>query len=883
VTASSPTPAARQAATTGNLPASLTTFIGRDAELVKARRLLEAARLVTLTGPGGVGKSRLAVQVAASLTSEFADGAWLVELAGLSDPGLAPDQVLSALGGAEAPRQAPTESLTRHLATRRLLLVLDNCEHLISACAVLADTLLRACPGLKILATSRELLGVSGETAWPVPPLSTPEGDWSGALDALLECESVRLFVDRARRAAPDLVVDDANARHIVQICRRLDGVPLALELAAARARTLSLGEIAQRLDDRFRLLVGGPRSAPARHQTLRAALDWSYEALTPSERSLFVGLAVFAGGFTLEAATAVGTLDGPELLDTVASLVEKSLVVADRSSGTTRYHLLETVRQYGLERLVENGQAETARTRHLEWAVQLAETAGSRLHGPEQEESLRVLETEHDNLRAALDWAAAGSRIESGIRLAASLGRFWEIHGHLSEGRARLETWAGAGGTPPELRARVLTSAAVLAQRQLDAPAARRLYEEALVIRRALDDLVGTAEALHGLGNLAYMQGDVAAAEALFEENLAVARNLNDRRIEAASLLNLGVVTHSHYLRGRAPLEEVAPRATAYYEQALEIYRELGDRHGMALALENIGAMVQFLGDSARSLACHTESLALRRALGDKIGIAASARFLAYHAFRSGDYGRARGLHEEALDLEREIGNPRQIAEELTALAEVLHNEGETLRARHLLEESAVLSRRFAERFLLGRTLWLLGVIAMEDGDFDVAEQALEESRATAAADDNQRGVMWALAALARVARARGDHMTARARCQEAANMPEAAETGGALSIVTAVVAGLAVERGDFVRAGRLSGAADGLRRPMEGAVMPEWRTEGEQRDVAVAKEALGADAFNAAWSEGNAMSPADIVAYALDDPGSVHFNRAEPAPRPG
>ncbi len=674
-----------------NLPASVTTFVGED-RIEEVKVLLSTTRLLTLTGTGGAGKSRLAIEVAATLAPDYADGVWLVELAGLTNPAHVPQRVLSVLEMAETPGCHPLESLVRHLAARELLVVFDNCEHVVSACAAVADELLRAAPGLRILATSREPLRTPGEMIWAVPLLSTPPAAHVGSLDALLQYEAVRLFVDRCASAAPGLDLD-VVCPAVVAICRRLDGVPLAIELAAAQARALGIPEIARRLDDRLRLLRGGPRTAPPRHQTLRGALDWSYESLSPSQQKLFTHLSVFAGGFTLEAAEAVCP-DGADLLGTLVDLVDKSLVLCDRSGGEARYRLLETLRQYGAERLSPQGEQVALRNRHLRWAAGLVERAEVGLEGRDQRPWLDVLDMEHDNLRAGLDWAEASGANCVGLQLAASLWRFWEIRGYLSEGRSRLQALLASSDECGEaLRAKALNSAGVLAQRQSDRPAARRYFDDCVAIRRAQGDHLGTASACHGLGTLAVGERDFATARVLFQHNLEIGREMGEPRMIAASLMNLGVVVQ--FLAGRDLRDSVQAieEATCCYQESLALYRELGDAHGEAMALESLAALVSLRGHHEASRSLLRESLSIRRKLGDRIGVAASLRFLGHLAVRAGDYLVASQLHEESLTIERELGNDLQVAADLASLADIAEREGDVPAARRLMEESVALS----------------------------------------------------------------------------------------------------------------------------------------------------------------------------------------------
>ncbi len=695
-----------------NLPATLTRYVGRKERIDQAKELLCSCRMLTLTGIGGSGKSRLAVEVASEVVSEYPHGAWLMELAGLADPALLPRQLLSVLGLTESPGRHPVDVLVRHLSGRSLLLVLDNCEHLASSCAAMSDTLLRAAPGLHILATSREPLRVAGETTWVVPLLSVPSRDDPRPLAELLSYEAVRLFVDRASSAAPGLDFELVGSE-VAAICRRLDGVPLAVELAAARARALSVPEISRRLDDRFRLLLGGARTAHSRHRALHATFDWSYETLSSPERSLFARLSVFTGGFTLSAAEAVCSSPGVDVVNALSGLVDKSLVLAERSEGEVRYRMLETVREYGAERLRSFGETTAVSTAHLRWAALLVGSAEAGLEGQEQGSWLVALDIDHDNLRAALDWAESSGAFDDGLRLAASMWRFWEIRGHLIEGRSRLEgLLAGSGDVAPSLRAKALNSAGVLAQRQSDRRAARRFFEDCLALRRSLDDRLGMASALHGLGTLAVGEGDLATAQALFSENLRIGRELGERRMVAASLMNLGVVLQFLAHRGQADLAEPTQRARARYQESLALYGALGDHHGVALSLESLGALVALQGDHEASRSLLQTSLTIRRQMGDKVGIAASVRFLGHLALRSGDYGTARRLHEECLDIDRELGNRVLVAADLADLAEILRHEGDDIQAQALLEESLSLCRDMGDDAATERVRGLLDAV---------------------------------------------------------------------------------------------------------------------------------------------------------------------------
>ena len=441
-----------------NLPAQLTSFIGRQREMAEVRRLLGETRLMTLTGAGGAGKTRLALEAAAGLRPDFTDGIWWVELASLYDPALVPQAVGAALGLRDQASRPMLDQLGDHLRARRLLLVLDNCEHLIAACAITANTLLRVAPTLRILVTSREPLEIAGEITYRVPSLETPDPAHLPPFASLARFEAVRLFADRAAAVLPGFVLTEANGSAVAEICCGLDGIPLAIELAAARMRTLSVEELRVRLRDRFRVLTGGSRVALPRHRTLRATIDWSYGLLSEPERVLLRRLAVFTGGWTLEAAEAVCSGDGVpegEVLDLLAHLVDKSLVILEWPSDVGRYRLLETVRQYGLELLEERGETLIWRQRHASFFLAVAEEAEPKLFGPEQDAWFARLEAEHGNLRAALEWLAQQDEALQGLRLAGALWRFWEVRGHLAEARTWLSEMLRRAGPNADAAAR--------------------------------------------------------------------------------------------------------------------------------------------------------------------------------------------------------------------------------------------------------------------------------------------------------------------------------------------------------------------------------------------------------------------------------------------
>ena len=582
-----------------------------------------------------------------------------------------PQTVATELGLKEVPGEPISLTLAEHLKDKRLLLLLDNCEHLLDGCAQLANALLRKCAQVSILASSREALGMNGEQSFRVPSLSIPDADPAHTPDSVALFDAVQLFIDRAQLARPDFEINQQNAATLASICYRLDGIPLAIELAAARVRSMALEEINQRLDQRFSLLTGGPRTALPRQQTLRSLIDWSYDLLNSTEQALFCRLAVFSGGWTLEAAEQVcggDNVDVSTVLDLLTSLTDKSLVLAEERSGTTRYRLLETVRQYARDRLLDSGAVGTWRDGHLAYFLAVAKAAEPHLTGAYQKAWLDRLETEHDNFRSALTWSsAAGSDSASGLELAGALFQFWYVRGFFGEGYGVLSGLLAREPTEhaPATRAKALHAAGAMAWRQGDYPVAWKLHEESLAIRRTLGDRNGIAASLNSLGALAYDENDYPAARAMYEESLAMRRELGDRWGIAVSLNNLGNVASD---------QNDYATARASYEASLAMMRELGDQRGIANALNNLGRLASRQRDYAAARALHEESLSIRRELGERWGIASSLNNLGNVAYAQGDYAAARMLDQQSLAVQHALGDRRGIAYTLESLAAVAY-----------------------------------------------------------------------------------------------------------------------------------------------------------------------------------------------------------------
>lgn len=610
------------------LPSHLTSFVGRAAELAQLRQLLapgRAPRLLTLAGPGGCGKTRLALQLAGEGAAEPPGEVWWVELAGVGKAALVPQTVADVLGLRELPPQPLTETIAAFAGNRPSLLILDNCEHLIAACAQLTASLLGACPRLRVLATSREPLGLAVELIWSVPPLSMPDPGAPASAETLSGSDAVQLFVERARHDLPAFRLTGQNAAAVAEVCRQLDGLPLAIELAAARVPLLRVEQIVARLGDQLRLLTGGSPATAPRQQTLRAALDWSHALLGEQERALFRRLSVFAGGWSLEAAEAAGPgeqVAAPEVLEILAQLARKSLVVVEREPGQeARFRLLDTVRQYARERLLAAGEGEAAGDRHLDFYARLAEAPtahlGFFLADADTAAWMARLRPELDNLRAALEWSAQDpARHAAGLRMMSALHWFWFARGHFTEARQWLDRLLERGhAVPPLVRARALATAGWLACWQGAFAAARAPLEEGLRLAREGDDRWGTAFSLHALGWAAGALGDGLRGRQLTEACLGIARRLGDLWLIGFSL---------HFLGIGAAFQGDFSAARAHFDECIALMRQTGgNAAGLAFSLFHLGRMDRLEGRYAAAGAHYQEALRLFRAIGDPRGIA--------------------------------------------------------------------------------------------------------------------------------------------------------------------------------------------------------------------------------------------------------------------
>jgi predicted ATPase/class 3 adenylate cyclase len=679
-----------------NLPAQLTSFIGRESQIAEAKQLLANTRLLSLTGPGGTGKTRLSLQIAQDRLSSFNDGVWFVELAPLTDPSLIPNTMATLFGLRELPNMPILNIVTDYLRAKQLLLILDNCEHLIEACAKLSDHLLHACPQVKIVASSREALGIAGETAYRVPSLSLPD-QARVTREVLMESESVRLFVERASAANPKFHLTEENASDVAEICHRLDGIPLALELAAARSPVFSPGQIAERLNDRFRLLTGGSRSALERHQTLRALINWSYDLLSDEEQTLLRYLSVFAGGWTFEAAEAVGA--GLDVLNLLTQLVNKSLVLVDTDTHAkaTRYRLLETIRQYARDKLLGAGESEKMRNRHLDFFLNFAEEAERHFNRPEEMEWTSQLEADVDNLRAALEWAMEND-VEIVLRLGVALHLFWSRHGYEEEGRrllsealTRLKALPSMEGEAAHqriaLQARALNAFGVLGFGLGDFQDSVKVFEESVDLSRQIGEKHTLSWALSFIGIAGAYLGTAENSYAAAEEGLALAREVGDKVLLGLALINMsgtvGMTRGDH------------KTSRAYSEEGLRLLRDMGARWAVAMLSFGMGLSATMQGNFAEARSRFEACLPLFNEMRDRHRVNMVHSEFAHLERRQGHFVQAKPLYRETIQEWQRLGHRAAIAHELECFASIAKAQEEDTRAARLFGAAAALREK--------------------------------------------------------------------------------------------------------------------------------------------------------------------------------------------
>jgi predicted ATPase/DNA-binding SARP family transcriptional activator len=891
-------PLRAEAGYANSLPLQFTRFVGRERELGQLQELLlaEQTRLVTLTGPGGTGKSRLALELASRLLERFSGAIWFVSLADLTDPRLILDAVLEALRLPRSPSMEPLDQVTELLSRQPSLLVLDNFEQLVEQGASVVQTLLERVPTLRCLVTSRQRLGLSGEREFVVPPLQTPAG--ADTPEQLSMYESVQLFIDRAQAVKPDFQVTNQNAAAVAELCNRLEGSPLAIELAAARAQVLTPQQMLQQLSHRFNFLVSRRRDGAKRHQTLRAAVDWSYRLLPPELQRFFARLSVFRGGWSLEAAEAV--CQEPMALDYLAQLRECSLVGAEEDAEEIRFRMLETLREFAQVCLEASDETAALRRQHAEFYLALVEEAGPHLTDGDGGEWMERLEREHDNLRSALAWLIESGGTEAGLRLAVALWPFWHMRGYWAEGRQQL-AWLLALPEASEAtatRMKLGEGAGRLAEAQGDLEMARALYEESLSISGELDDKHGVTRLLNRLGWITQRQGNFEAARELYEQSLAMSRKHSNRRGIVDSLHHLGNllqdqgeygVARTHHEEGLAAQRELGDKkqiarsllhlgnviglagnwtaARALDEQSVALFREIGDQRGISDSLQNLAGKAVEQGDYRAAHAFLQEVLAIRRRLGDRPGMAECLDAVAGVAWCQNNPSEAQTLFEQSLAVYRELGDRDGIAMMLGRLSAVAQRQGDCNRARTLAEESLSISQQIGDKFFIASSLGHLGDIAREEGEYEAARQFLEESLAIYREMDYKPSIAILLNHLGRVACNQGDYAAARTHHIESlAIYRELGEHKGVAQCLVRLAAA-AIAESQWERAARLVGAAEALREATDSEIWSSHYYTDYELCTAAIRTAYDEGLLAATLAVGRAMSLQQAIAYALEN----------------
>jgi predicted ATPase/class 3 adenylate cyclase/Tfp pilus assembly protein PilF len=696
-----------------NLPVQLTSFIGREKDLSELKKFLSNSRLVTLLGSGGTGKTRLALQASADIIDEYANGVWFADLSALQDPLLLPQNLEQMFGISERPKQSPAELLAEFLRDKELLIILDNCEHLIEACASLSQLILQQSLKVKILATSRESLRCNGELVYKVGSLNHPEPNEQLTPEQLTQYEAVRLFIERALAVNPSFRVNNSNAPALAQICSQLDGIPLALELAAVRTKVLSLEDICTRLENRFALLTGGKRTSLPRQKTLRAMIDWSFDLLSENERILWRRLSVFSGGWTLEVAEQICSdelIDQYDILDLANELAEKSVISFSGQSG--KFRMLETIRQYGAEKLKEANETYEFCQRHFNYYLNLCEGSLSELSGPRSKYWMDIFEEDYPNIQNALRWAVEKKLMEEGNRLAYTLGKFWEVRGHIYEGKSWLDKLLNnTDNIPLHVIANSKRLAGVFATILGDNNEASRVLKEALAIFRDTNNKDGISQSLNVLGMVSFDLGDYSESKKYLTESLALKREGGTKIGLCSSLNSLGLLLKQEGDYGNA---------LKYYEEALELAEELKDEMYLGILYNNIAEVFDYMGDFEKSKEYFEKGIEIDRAFGNKSGICVSLYNIAQLAVKNNDFIAAEKFYAESVELAKEIGFKMAIVYSLVGLGNMALEKGDTVKANEIYVEILRDMRGYSDQRCIVLSLAGIAQLKMLEGEYE-------------------------------------------------------------------------------------------------------------------------------------------------------------------
>ena len=810
-----------------NIPLDLTSFVGRGKEVADVRQIITKNRMLTLTGVGGTGKTRLALTASRGLVDAFPGGVWLVELSTIIDSGQVLRAIAAVLDVHEKSSEPLINSLIEFIGDSEMLLIMDNCEHLLTACASLAEKMLTACPNFRLLATSREAIGLPGEVTYHVPSLQLPDTKNQNEGRDLWSIESMRLFLDRAASVKPGFNPNTAETEAVAKICSRLDGIPLAIELAAARVRSLPVEEIAARLSDRFRLLTGGSRSSIPRQQTLQALVDWSYDLLTEEEKTLLRRLSVFTGGSTLDAAESVCSGNGlkkEEILNLIARLVDKSLLNYIETSGTARYEMLETIRQYAREKLVQSAEVEMSRKQHLKYFMELATQAAPQLWRSNQREWMDRLEEEHDNLRAALEWSLCKECGEDllimGMRIASSISYFWLVRGYWSEAWDWMKDLLKAPQTAEMKNTeknQLLYSAGFLVKDLGDVNVSKDLFNQALAEARSTQDLRSQGFALLGLGEIALNDHAIPDAETQIDQALTIFRSLDDQ---------VGILLALSYKGGAAADQQGYDKAREYFRENLKICREIRHELGIAGTLVALGRIETYFGDKDIGRDYLEEGLAIFQKSGDKSGVANVLSAMGLAELYSEDIEKSREHYEEALKISRELSNGPGSGVALIALGEISRAQGDYASARRYYEEALQLNEHLGQMGIVSIVAHNLGYVARQQGEFDKALGFFRRSLSLSIKRDQRRFIYFCLSG----------------------------------------IAGVMVDLGKPETAARIFGCADelGIKGHFELDPVDKWEVNQSLKKL---DQAIDEKEKARYWEEGRTMAVEDVIKLAMDE----------------